>query len=53
MMAAGHGLQSATGPVVTSALLARGEAAKRFEIEDEEGEKRDEKLRRAQEQVYK
>ena len=49
--AAGHGSQSATGPAVASAPLARGEAAKRVENEDKE--KREAELRRAQDQLKK
>ena len=51
--AAGHGSQPATGPTVTSATLARGAAAKRVEKEDEEEEKRQTELRRAQDQLKK
>ena len=48
--ATGHGLQLATGPTVASATLARGAGAKRAEKEDEE-EKRQAELRRAQDQL--
>ena len=49
--ATGHGSQPATGPTVTSGTLARGAAAKCVEKDDEEEEKRQAELRRAQDQL--
>ena len=51
--ATGHGSQLATGPTVTSGTLARGAAAKCVEKDDEEEEKRQAELRRAQGQLGK
>jgi len=46
-------LQAVTGPTATSGMLARDAAAKRVEKEDEEEEKRQAELRRAQDQLRK
>ena len=51
--AASRGSQPATGPSVTSATLGMGASAKRVEKEDEEQEKRQSELRRAQDQLKK
>ena len=51
--AAGHGSHPATGLTLTSATLARSASAKRVEKADEEEEKRQAELRRAQDQLKK